>query len=107
MLVIQCLLVLIGLLATGGFLTLYSLLYDIRQNQVRSSLLLIRFEEGLLGEHPDGGLNNIAYDLHTIAEFTRDARRGYIPHLRYDDWYAKKEDLARWEHAAIMETAHT
>lgn len=105
MLVVQCLLLVIALTIGSGLLVVYSILHDIRRIQAQSHLVLQKHAKELLGDYSDGMLQDLAYDLKRVAKFTSDARDGRIPYLRYDDWYARKEDLERWDHAAIMAAA--
>lgn len=106
MLVVQCLLAVIAIILIVGIAVISAGLDKVIQNQAIIVAQQQRNHKALMGEYSDGLMHDISRDLGFVAEFARDARRGYIPNLRYDDWHATKVDLQRWEHAAILAAAN-
>lgn len=105
MFVILCLLLVIGLMLTGGLFAVCVMLNGVLSNQGQSIRTMRQISAELQGEASDGILVRMAYDLEKVSGLVKDAKQGRIPNMRYDDWYATKEDIERWEHAAIMEAA--
>lgn len=107
MLFIHILLLVVAILVSAGVFALYAVLCDIRKSLSQLNKMIDHQMEGLFGGYYEATQFNVADDLRQIARFAKDARKGFIPNLRYDDWHATEEDFERWEHAEIMEAANS
>lgn len=103
MTMIQIALIATLLLISVILAVLLIVLIEIRQDQINFNRIFFKSILSLIGNNSDGTLHEMKDDLKIISNFINSARKGRIPNLRYDDWYATSEDVKRWERAADMD----